>query len=588
VDTKILLVDDEARILHTFARTLRMAGYTVITAASGQEGMELYWQEAPDIVMLDLRMPGMDGLAALQAIRQHDPEANVILCTAHGDKDQVIAALRAGASDFLPKPIDQVALESALRRAEERIHLKRELRASKEALERYNERLEEEVRARTAELEREIEDRKQAEEALARQEAELRATLYGIGDAIISTDIEGRVKRMNPVAEQLTGWAEAEAVGLPLPEVFQIVDEETLRPVDNLVTQVLRAGKRVGLSNSNLLISRDGREIPISDSAAPVFDLEDRVGGVALVFRDQTEERLNRHMTEVRLSLIEYAANHTLDELLTRALDEIGALVDSPIGFYHFLGPDQKTLSLQQWSTRTREEFCRAEGKGMHYAVDEAGVWVDCVHQKRPVIHNDYASLPHRKGLPEGHAPVVRELVVPVMREDKVVAILGVGNKPVDYTQKDVEIVSFLADVTWEIVRQKRTEEALQERMKELTCLYAISRDMQRGLSVEELCRRAVGHLVPAMQFPEITVPVIELGGEQFTSERYVEGMSPGLHAEIRGGGQIRGWVRVYYVEEKPFLLPEEQNLINGVAEALSTWLEREPPRITRCVPVCE
>ncbi|MFO8084191.1 MAG: hypothetical protein R6U27_07735 [Desulfobacterales bacterium] len=69
------------------------------------------------------------------------------------------------------------------------------------------------------------------------------------------------------------------------------------------------------------------------------------------------------------------AATHTLDELITRALDKIGELVDSAIGFFHFVEADQKTLSLQQWSIRTLNEFCRAEGKGLHYPIEQAGVW---------------------------------------------------------------------------------------------------------------------------------------------------------------------------------------------------------------------
>jgi PAS domain S-box-containing protein len=83
------------------------------------------------------------------------------------------------------------------------------------------------------------------------------------------------------------------------------------------------------------------------------------------------------------------------------------------------------------------------------------------MREKKPVIHNDYESLPHKKGLPENHVRVVRELVVPVMRGDRVEAILGVGNKPVDYTEKDAETVAYLADVTWEIVMRKRTEQSL-------------------------------------------------------------------------------------------------------------------------------
>lgn len=183
------------------------------------------------------------------------------------------------------------------------------------------------------------------------------------------------------------------------------------------------------------------------------------------------EEKLIR----LRLSLLEFAATHSLEEILQKTLDEIGTLINSPIGFYHFVENDQKTLSLQAWSTRTLKEFCTAEGKGRHYDINQAGVWVDCVHEKRPVIHNDYNALPHRRGMPPGHAAVIRELVVPIMRSEKIVGILGVGNKPVDYTEKDAEVVSYLADVAWEITRRKQAEEALrksEEKFKQLAEIF--------------------------------------------------------------------------------------------------------------------
>jgi PAS domain S-box-containing protein len=128
----------------------------------------------------------------------------------------------------------------------------------------------------------------------------------------------------------------------------------------------------------------------------------------------------------------------------------------------------------------------------------------------------------------------------------------------------------------FEDTQRKRAETALRERMKELACLYAVSRDTQEDLSVDELCRRAVEHLVPAMRFPDSTVPVIELKGRRFASGGYTEGLSHGLQAEIRVTGEVLGHLRVYYARERPFLIPEEQNLVNGVAEALSTWLERQ------------
>jgi PAS domain S-box-containing protein len=186
------------------------------------------------------------------------------------------------------------------------------------------------------------------------------------------------------------------------------------------------------------------------------------------IVRDITEHRRAEGTVRLRLRLFEFAANHSLDELMQKALDEIGEITNSPIGFYHFVEADQNTLSLQAWSTRTLQEFCKAEGKGLHYSIDEAGVWVDCVHQRKPVIQNDYAALPHRKGMPAGHAEVKRELVVPTMREGRIVSILGVGNKPLDYDEKDVELVAYVADVVWNIIERKRAEAQLRDYQRQL------------------------------------------------------------------------------------------------------------------------
>ena len=166
---------------------------------------------------------------------------------------------------------------------------------------------------------------------------------------------------------------------------------------------------------------------------------------------------------QARWQLSQSADFQTLDELLQSTLDRAEELTDSKIGFFHFLEEDQVTLTLQMWSTNTVKNMCTAEGKGQHYPVDKAGVWVDCVYTRKPVIYNDYATLSHRKGLPKGHAPVSRILVAPVLRDDKIVMIIGVGNKAVDYDDYDAELVSNLADLTWDIVRRKRVEADLRD-----------------------------------------------------------------------------------------------------------------------------
>ena len=99
------------------------------------------------------------------------------------------------------------------------------------------------------------------------------------------------------------------------------------------------------------------------------------------VMTDITEHKQADELTRIRLSLIEYADTHSVDELLTRTLDEVGTLLESPIGFFHFVDADQKSLTLQQWSTATREKFCKTRSKGAHYPIDQAGVWVECVQR---------------------------------------------------------------------------------------------------------------------------------------------------------------------------------------------------------------
>jgi len=138
---------------------------------------------------------------------------------------------------------------------------------------------------------------------LWRSQEEFKTTLYSIGDAVITTDKEGKVKYLNPIAEKLTGWSESQARGKKLNKVFHIVNEYTREEVDNPVDKVLEKGLIVGLANHTILISKDGREIPIADSGAPIKDEDGNIIGVVLVFRDQSKEReLEKTLKESELS----------------------------------------------------------------------------------------------------------------------------------------------------------------------------------------------------------------------------------------------------------------------------------------------
>lgn len=135
-----------------------------------------------------------------------------------------------------------------------------------------------------------ITERKRAESRLRESEESLDRTLRSIGDGVIATDSEGRVVRMNPVAERLCGWSASEAEGRPLTEVFRIVNSLTREVAHDPVERVFATGQVVGLANHTLLLSRDGAEYQIADSAAPMHDVDGQLAGAVLVFRDVTQE----------------------------------------------------------------------------------------------------------------------------------------------------------------------------------------------------------------------------------------------------------------------------------------------------------
>ncbi len=137
----------------------------------------------------------------------------------------------------------------------------------------------------------EVGRRMAAEEALREREERLRVVLTSIGDAVVVTDEAGNVSFLNPVAEKLTGWPQAEAAGRPLGDVFVIINEQTRSAVESPADRALREGTIVGLANHTLLVSRDGAHIPIDDSAAPLRTPGGGIDGVVLVFRAILERK---------------------------------------------------------------------------------------------------------------------------------------------------------------------------------------------------------------------------------------------------------------------------------------------------------
>ena len=175
--------------------------------------------------------------------------------------------------------------------------------------------------------------RHKAEIDLGEEKKRLETTLRSIGDGVITTDLDGHVVMMNEVAEHMTGWGQEDAVGHPLEKVFNIINEQTRQPCENPIEKVLATKGIIGLANHTLLISRDGREIPIKDSGAPIISKSNKLIGTVLVFQDDTKNRIaDRAIKESEKkyrALVEYSADHIfmldLDGTYIASNDRMGA-----------------------------------------------------------------------------------------------------------------------------------------------------------------------------------------------------------------------------------------------------------------------
>ncbi len=251
---KILIVDDEEHLLLIYKKLLLNAGYQVFTAQNGTDAIEMAKKHRPQLVLLDVILPDISGIDVLKTLKKQ-PETQhcfvVLISSKLISSDDRSLGLETGADDYLLKPIQN-----------------RELVARVDSFMRH----------------------KKTIDKLVKSEEHFRVTLDSIGDAVIATDTEGCITRMNSVAESLTGWQLSDIKGKPLKEVFRIVNTFSGEEVENPVAKVLKTGGLVGLANHTKLISKNEKEFQISDSAAPIKNDDGNVIGVVLVFRDVTEE----------------------------------------------------------------------------------------------------------------------------------------------------------------------------------------------------------------------------------------------------------------------------------------------------------
>jgi PAS domain S-box-containing protein len=261
---KILIVEDDRIVAEGTKRSLKRLGFNVSGIVSyGEKAVESIKECDPDLVLMDIMLKGeMNGIQATDQIHTQF-DIPVVYLTAYTDEDVLNRAKITEPFGYIVKPFEERELNTTIEIALYKHKMETKLKESK---------------------------------------AWLSTTLRSIGDAVIVNDTKGNITFINSVAETFTGWSQEEVVGKPLTDIYKIINEQTREHIEKSFAKAIRNGSVVGLENNTILITKDGKEIPIDYSVSAIRDEKENVTGIVLVFRDISERK---HAEKERIKLQE-------------------------------------------------------------------------------------------------------------------------------------------------------------------------------------------------------------------------------------------------------------------------------------------
>lgn len=294
---------------------------------------------------------------------------------------------------------------------------------------------------------------------LSATQAQMEATLNAVPDLMFEVDEMGVIRGFHS--------AVPESLAVP-PEVFvnKTIRESLPQESAEVIMGAIRDAGKTGLSHGKqyqLQLPHGNNKWYELSVALKTGHMEGEQSFVMLA-RDITKLKVNESMlllqaqrAEVLLDLPRIAERMDEKSFMQRGQEIAENLTGSEISFIHFVKNGGEEIELVAWSRRTLEQYCTA-AYDSHYPVSKAGIWADALRVGKPVVFNDYASYPHKNGLPQGHSSLQRLISVPVIENGKVVMLTGVGNKNTDYTDFDIETVQLISHEIWHIVQRTRAQ----------------------------------------------------------------------------------------------------------------------------------
>ena len=337
-----------------------------------------------------------------------------------------------------------------------------------------------------------------ARENLQESNSKLATTLHSIGDGVITTDTNGKITRLNPQAEKLTGWAEEEALGRALHEVFHIVNAKTGEPVANPVYRVIHTVRTQGLANDTILVARDGTERQIADSAAPIRGDEEKMLGVVMVFSDVTERKNAEESLKDQLrfetmlasisNIFASQPSEQLEQSIKFALEQVGEFFQVDRSYiFNFSNEGKQISNSYEWCAQGIEAQIH---RIQNLSVDKFPWWLEKIRKNKHVYIQEVDKLP-----PQAEAEkkefktqgIGSLLTIPMMKNGIVFGFLGldkVKEKKI-WTENHVRLLRIVADlISNAYLRNLSDEKVRYESVHDgLTGLYNrifLEREMER------------------------------------------------------------------------------------------------------------
>jgi PAS domain S-box-containing protein len=418
------------------------------------------------------------------------------------------------------------------------------------------------------------------QEQLITERERLDVTLKSIGDGVITTDKFGSITLLNKIAEELTGWTNNDAFGKKFLDIFNIINEETGKASKDPVAEVLATNKAVGLENHTKLISKNGDEFIIADSASPIQNSQGEVIGVVLVFRDVTDSKRASDKIKNQNKLLNLAnaifedsvKDTSMNDLAGKFLDSAMELTSATIGFVGKINENERfdTLGFRGYDPLSHG-LTEPELKKILTNVKLKGLRGYVYESKKGFYTNEPDEHPKSKGVPKWHTKIESFLGYPLIDNSKVIGIIGIANKAGGFNDTDLENMRYLSYTFIACYNRKKTEldliesESRYRTLIEMAPVPMIIHDEDRFLycnaeslkvlkakDQEEVIAKTIWDLVPEENHEQVRNRISDLSQKNGTSDLYEEKVirmnDDVIYIEIRG-------TKIEYLGKKAFLI---------------------------------